>query len=130
MVKLEKLIKQRKGKLTIDDWITAMQSWGIPPDTIAEVSKSEKPGDLYNEIALRQERTAKAPETILYSTLHLPETRSMYFEDTHMIDFDAEIVDIFANVLQNGKKNIVILNQSAFYPTSGGQANDTGKLTI
>ena len=35
VVKLEKLIKQRKGKLTIDDWITAMQSWGIPPDTIA-----------------------------------------------------------------------------------------------
>ena len=47
-----------------------------------------------------------------------------------MYDFDAQIVDVFSNVLQDGKKNIVILDQSAFYPTSGGQANDTGTLTI
>lgn len=47
-----------------------------------------------------------------------------------MYDFDAQIVDVYSNVLQDGKKNIVILDQSAFYPTSGGQANDTGTLTI
>ena len=54
----------------------------------------------------------------------------MYFDDTHLYDFDAQIVDVFSNVQQNGKKNIVILDQSAFYPYSGGQANDTGKITI
>jgi alanyl-tRNA synthetase len=37
---LEKLLKQRKnGILTIDDWIIAMQSWGIPADSISEISK-------------------------------------------------------------------------------------------
>jgi alanyl-tRNA synthetase len=30
----------------------------------------------------------------------------------------------------NNALNIVILDQSAFYPTSGGQANDLGTLTI
>ena len=54
----------------------------------------------------------------------------MYFDDTHLYDFDAKIVDVFSNVQQNGKINIIILDQSAFYPYSGGQANDTGKLMI
>lgn len=30
----------------------------------------------------------------------------------------------------NNALNIVILDQSAFYPTSGGQANDLGTLTL
>lgn len=51
--KLDKIIKQKKGKLTIDDWITAMQSFGIPADKIAEVTKSPVPNNLYYEIALR-----------------------------------------------------------------------------
>jgi alanyl-tRNA synthetase len=49
---LEKLLKQRKsGQLTIDDWIVAMQSWGIPADSISEISKQPIPGNLYYEIA-------------------------------------------------------------------------------
>ena len=87
-----------------------MQSWGIPPDKIAEVAKTEKPGDLYNEISLRQERIAKKPEEILYSTTNLPETRNMYFDETHKYDFEAEVVDVFANVLDGMKKNILILD--------------------
>jgi alanyl-tRNA synthetase len=45
-----------------------MQSWGIPADRISEISGIPVPGDLYNEIALRQEKQAKAPENILYQT--------------------------------------------------------------
>ena len=49
---LEKLLKQRKnGKLSIDDWIIAMQSWGSPADSISELSKEPIPGNLYYEIA-------------------------------------------------------------------------------
>ena len=51
--KLDKIINQRKGKLTIDDWITAMQSFGISCDKISEVTKTPIPGNLYYEIALR-----------------------------------------------------------------------------
>jgi hypothetical protein len=35
--------------------------------------------------------------------------------------FDAKIIDVFANVLDHGKRNIMILDRSAIYPTSGGQ---------
>lgn len=32
----------------------AMQSWGIPADAIADISKTPIPGNLYLEIANRQ----------------------------------------------------------------------------
>lgn len=128
---LEKLMKTRKtGVLTIDDWIVAMQSWGIPADKIAEVSKQPVPGNLYYEIAQRQERVAKAPETILYSTVHLPETENLYYQDHNLLNFTSKVVEVFANVLDHGKRNILIVDRSAVYPTSGGQQHDTATLTI
>jgi len=51
--KLNKVIQQRKGKLTIDDWIVCMQSHGIPADKISEVVQAPIPQNLYYEIALR-----------------------------------------------------------------------------
>jgi alanyl-tRNA synthetase len=58
-----------------------MQSWGIPADKIAECAGVPIPGNLYYEIATRQERVAKAPEQILYDTHHIAETVNMYFAD-------------------------------------------------
>ena len=85
--KLKKLLKKNKNKLSIDDWILAMTSWGIPVDTIAKVSGIKAPENLYYEIATRQEKVMKAPEKILYNTIHLPETRSIYFDDNKSMDF-------------------------------------------
>lgn len=96
--KLDKIIKQRKGQLTIDDWIVAMQSFGIPCDKIAEVTKTEIPPNLYYEIALRQERTAKKADVVLYNTTHLPETENLYYKDHKTMDFTAQILEVFPNV--------------------------------
>lgn len=130
--KLEKLIK-KKGSLTIDDWIIAMQSWGVPADRISELSKIPIPGNLYYEISQRAERVVKATEQILYDTTHLPETEALFYQDSHESEFKAKVVDVFVN-LEEGKfkntHNIVILDKSLFYPTSGGQSNDTGVLRI
>jgi len=127
---LEKLLKKKNGKLSMDDWIMAMQSWGISADKISEVCKSPIPGNLYYEIATRQERIGKAAETVLYNTVHLPETVNLYYADSHRMDFDGQVIAVFNNVLKQNKRNLIILNQSCFYPTSGGQQHDTGKLTI
>ena len=51
--KLEQLLLKTKGKLTLDQWIMAMESWGIPADAIAEICKCPPPDNLYNEIAAR-----------------------------------------------------------------------------
>ena len=107
-----------------------MTSWGIPVDTIAKITGNPAPGNLYYEIATRQEKVMKAPDKILYNTLHLPDTRSLYFEDTHKLDFEGSVVEVFENVTEENKRNLIILDQSTFYPTSGGQQNDTGILSI
>ena len=127
---LEKVIKQKKGKLAIDDWIVAIESWGIPADKVAQISGIPVPGNLYYEIALRKERMAKAPEVQLYSTVHLPETENLYYHDHNLMQFECTLVDVFANVLDGNKKNILIVNKSAVYPTSGGQQHDTGVVRI
>jgi len=128
--KLEKILKQRKGQLKIEDWIMAMQSYGIPADKIAEVAKTDVPKNLYYEIALKQERTAKKPETVLYNTTHLPQTQMIFYEDHNLFEFEAKIIDVFENVLDKNKPNIIILDRSAIYPTSGGQQHDTGEVKI
>jgi len=50
---LKKLLQKKKNKLTMDDWILCIQSWGIPADKVAEVSKTPVPSNLYYEIATR-----------------------------------------------------------------------------
>jgi len=37
--KLDALLKKKKGKFGLDDWIVCMQSHGIPVDKIAEMTK-------------------------------------------------------------------------------------------
>jgi len=107
-----------------------MQSFGIAADKISEVVKAPIPQNLYYEIALRQERTAKKQETILYNTTHLPETDNLYYKDNTLQHFEATIIDVFQNVMQKNIPNILILDRSAIYPTSGGQQHDTGVLKI
>lgn len=127
--KLEAMIKKKKT-LALEDWMVVMTSWGIPADTISQISKQAIPDNLYYVIAQQQEKMVKAAEQVLYNTSALPETKNMYYDDHKLYNFDAEILDIYLNVTQKNIKNIVILNQSAFYPTSGGQQHDLGKLTI
>lgn len=47
-------------------------------------------------------------------------TRKLYWEDAYLKEFGASI--------KNADSNKVILDQTAFYPTSGGQLNDTGAI--
>jgi alanyl-tRNA synthetase len=48
-------------------------------------------------------------------------TERLYYRDSFLYDFDAEISEVHAN-----PKPGLILNRTAFYPTSGGQVFDTG----
>ena len=107
-----------------------MQSWGIPADKVSELSKLQIPGNLYYEIAIRQERIAKAPEVILYDTTLLKETENLYYQDHNLYNFKSKVQAVYANVMKGNMFDIVILYESAFYPTSGGQIHDIGKFTI
>lgn len=60
------------------------------------------------EIADRAERITKAAEVILYNTVHLPETKGLFYDNNY--HFDAKIQEIFLNIQDGNKKNIAILD--------------------
>lgn len=47
-------------------------------------------------------------------------TRKLYWEDAYLKEFEA--------VVKSANGNMLILDQTAFYPTSGGQLNDIGRV--
>ena len=51
-------------------------------------------------------------------------TSRLYYEDSFLYDFDAEVLE----VLETPRPGL-ILDRTAFYPTSGGQVFDTGWIT-
>jgi alanyl-tRNA synthetase len=51
-------------------------------------------------------------------------TERLYYNDPYLLEFDAEVVDIPAL----GGRAAVVLDRTAFYPTSGGQPNDLGTI--
>lgn len=114
--------------MSIDDWIIAVTSWGISPDIVQQFTNQQVPGNLYYEIANRQEQVAKAAEVQLYDTTHLTETESTYY-NSHELGFESQVVAVLKN-RETQKANIIVLDKSPFYPTSGGQAHDTGFLVV
>lgn len=57
-------------------------------------------------------------------------TQRLYYADSHRKTFEAEVVDIREHARREGGSEWhIALDQTAFYPTSGGQPYDLGQLT-
>src|SRR5215216_3914415 len=52
-------------------------------------------------------------------------TERLYYSDSHLIEFDARVVDVTDRV---SGWTAIVLDRTAFYPTGGGQPSDTGTL--
>jgi len=51
-------------------------------------------------------------------------TERLYYHDSFLYDFDAEVQDVL-----DSPRPALVLDRTAFYPTSGGQVFDTGWIT-
>jgi alanyl-tRNA synthetase len=51
-------------------------------------------------------------------------TERLYYTDAYLTEFDAQVVGVY----QTDGRDAVVLDRTAFYPTSGGQPFDTGSL--
>ena len=51
-------------------------------------------------------------------------TERLYYHDSFLYEFDAKVVE----VCEHAGRLAVVLDRTAFYPTSGGQPYDTGRL--
>ncbi len=54
----------------------------------------------------------------------MEQTERIYFTDASVLEFSARVVEVRAT--SEGEQ--VVLDKTAFYPTGGGQPNDTGRL--
>jgi alanyl-tRNA synthetase len=61
----------------------------------------------------------KAQGLIPYAESHM--TNRLYYHDSFLYDFDAEVLSVAET-----PRPALILDRTAFYPTSGGQVHDTG----
>jgi alanyl-tRNA synthetase len=52
-------------------------------------------------------------------------TERLYYGNSHLLEFDARVIDVTE---RDDGAIAVILDRTAFYPTGGGQPNDTGTL--
>jgi alanyl-tRNA synthetase len=103
-------------------------SHGIPPEMIKmEFEKAGRklkiPDDFYMKVSELHERRAQEAETERGEKLQLEgleDTKILYYGDYKALEFAATIIKVI--------KDYVMLNQSGFYPTSGGQLHDIGKI--
>ena len=103
-------------------------SYGITPEIVREESlklgkKIDVPENFYARVAELHEKQEQEHATRREEKLNLenvPETKAMYYHDYTKNRFRAKIIKIIGNK--------VILNETYFYPTSGGQLHDVGKI--
>ena len=123
---LEKIIK--KGNISPDTLIELYDSNGISPDMVKEAAKKfnvkiKIPDDFYALVVERHEKVEQAHATERGIELDLegiPETKSLYYYDYTKISNEAKVLKII--------DNMVVLDKSITYPTSGGQLHDIGVI--
>ncbi|HET9166336.1 MAG TPA: alanine--tRNA ligase-related protein, partial [Candidatus Angelobacter sp.] len=54
----------------------------------------------------------------------MPSTERLYYHDSFLFDFDARVIE----ALGHSGRTAIVLDRTAFYPTSGGQVHDLGVL--
>ncbi|RME54555.1 alanine--tRNA ligase [Candidatus Woesearchaeota archaeon] len=122
---LKRIIKTDINK---DKLIELYDSNGISPEIVKEEAKAlgkevKIPDNFYALVAERHDKKQQAHETnkkINIDIQDLPETDILYYDDYENVEFEAKVLRV--------EDKFVVLNKTAFYPTSGGQMHDVGTI--
>lgn len=118
---IEKL--KREAPPSEDRLITLYESEGIQPEELVKHNIiSSVPADFYEKvtekhIGVKEARSEKAR----FDIEDLPPTKLLFYKDEKVLLFKATVLKIFDG-------QYVVLDQTAFYPRSGGQEPDLGTI--
>ena len=129
------LEKNDEKTITTEKIIDLYDSHGVSPELLKQEAKKlgkdvDKfiPSNFYSLVSekheqenIGKEQKVQTKKEHKYDLGGLPNTDALYFDAFDYVDFEAEVIKII-----DGDK--IILNRTAFYPTSGGQANDEGSI--
>jgi alanyl-tRNA synthetase len=117
-------------EITEDTLAELYDSHGVPPEVVEEAAKAEAvkvtiPDNFYSTVAARHSSPPVSEETekvdIESEIEGLPTTRLIYYDNPYQSRFQGKVLKTL--------ENIVVLDQTAFYPKSGGQDSDEGQLS-
>jgi len=113
--RISRIIESFSGKVpTQEELIKLYDSEGITPEQLGiEVSS-----DFYAKVTEKHMIEKKEEEKVALDVSNLPKTKILYYDEIYK--FKAKVLKVSGN--------FVILDQTAFYPTSGGQQHDSGYI--
>lgn len=120
----------RNQEIGTEKLIELYDSNGISPDLVKEEAlktgkQAAVPDNFYALVAERHE--ANKPQTTAtkrdskLDLSNLPPTKALYYPDYKKVSFSASIIKVIDD-------KQVILDETYFFPTSGGQEHDTGTM--
>ncbi|HLC59569.1 MAG TPA: alanine--tRNA ligase [archaeon] len=117
----KRIVDSFRGKqITEEDLIKLYDSQGVTPEEVG----IEVPTDFYKKVTERHMGEKEREEKFEVDISDLKPTKILYYEHPPVFQFNAKVVSSF-NILSN---NWVVLDQTGFYPTSGGQKHDKGTI--
>jgi alanyl-tRNA synthetase len=112
-------IVEKKEVLDENKLIQLYDSEGITPELLKEFgAKIEIPPDFYAKVTEKHMREKPIEEKIRFDVSEIPPTKLIFYEDPELLEFKAKILKVF--------DDWVVLDQTAFFPTGGGQLHDKG----
>ncbi len=124
------LMRFLKGKTSVNEQelIKLYDTYGITPDDVKKEAEKLNiqvfvSDNFYSKVSELHENKEQKTQTTRREIIEfpeLPETEKLYFDDFGLTEFDSVVLAV--------NKNYVVLESTAFYPTSGGQLNDVGTL--